>query len=67
MGGPGDCFGSPVLAVQGTLQAIWMAHETSRVQALASTSNYVSLGTAEENIDAGQRDLKHARPEWRLR
>jgi enoyl-CoA hydratase/carnithine racemase len=58
---------APVLAVQGTLRSIWMAHEASREQALASVSTYVSLGTAPENIAAGQRDFKGSRPEWRLR
>src|SRR6266542_6353480 len=36
---------APVLAIQGTVRAIWMAHEVSRRQALAEVSTLVSLGT----------------------
>jgi enoyl-CoA hydratase/carnithine racemase len=58
---------SPVLAVQGTLRAVWMAHELSRRQALEQVSTLVSLGTTYENIEEGQRAFTSARPEWRLR
>jgi len=58
---------SPVLAVQGTLRAVWMAHEVSRRQALKEVSSIVSLGTVFENIAEGQETFKSARPEWRLR
>jgi enoyl-CoA hydratase/carnithine racemase len=58
---------SPVLAVQGTLRAIWMAHETSRRQALQEVSTVVSLGTEHANIESGQRTFRGSRPEWRLR
>jgi enoyl-CoA hydratase/carnithine racemase len=59
--------GAPVLAIQGTLKAIWMANELSRNAALAQVSNLVSLGTQFENIEKGHSDFKSARPEWRLR
>jgi enoyl-CoA hydratase/carnithine racemase len=58
---------APVLAVQGTLRAIWMANELSRSAALAQVSNLVSLGTQYENIEKGHNAFKSARPEWRLR
>jgi enoyl-CoA hydratase/carnithine racemase len=58
---------APVLAIQGTLRAIWMAHETTRPQALAQVSSLVSLGTERDNIESGQQTFKGSRPEWRLR
>jgi enoyl-CoA hydratase/carnithine racemase len=58
---------SPVLAVQGTLRAVWMAHEASRREALKQVSTLVSLGTAFDNIEEGQQTFQSARPEWRLR
>jgi len=57
----------PVLAVQGTLRAVWMGHEFARREALAQVSTLVSLGTEYDNIDGGQRTFKGQRPEWRLR
>ena len=58
---------APVLAVQGTLKAIWMAHEIARKQALEQVSTWVSLGTQYENIESGQQSFQGARREWRLR
>jgi enoyl-CoA hydratase/carnithine racemase len=58
---------SPVLAVQGTLRAIWMANELSRRAALAQVSSLVTLGTQFENIEAGHSTFKGERPQWRLR
>ena len=58
---------APVLAVQGTLKAIWMAHEVSRRQALDQVSTWVSLGTQYENIEGGQAAFGQKRKEWRLR
>jgi enoyl-CoA hydratase/carnithine racemase len=58
---------APVLAVQGTLKAIWMAHEVSRRQALDQVSTWVSLGTQYENIEGGQQAFGQKRKEWRLR
>ena len=58
---------SPVLAVQGTVRAIWMAHEASRREALAQVSQLVSLGTAYDNIADGQSTFKGERVEWELR
>ena len=58
----------PTVATQGTVRAIWMAHENTRRQALDMVSNYVSLGTTYENIKAGQEMFKDsARETWRLR
>lgn len=58
---------SPPLAVQGTLRAAWMAHETTRREALAHVSMIVSLGTTYENIEAGQRSFHAERREPRIR
>jgi enoyl-CoA hydratase/carnithine racemase len=58
---------APVLAVQGTLKAIWMAHEVARRQALDQVSTWVSLGTQYENIQGGQEAFRGSRREWRLR
>lgn len=58
---------APVLAVQGTLRAIWMAHQTTRRHALDEVSTLVSLGTQYENIERGQATFKQGKREWRLR
>ena len=58
---------APVLAIQGTLRAVWMAHEFARRDALAQVSTYVTLGTERENIASGQQSFQTARREWRLR
>ncbi len=58
---------APVLAVQGTLRAIWAANELPRSAALAQVSTLVSLGTQFENIEQGHEAFKAARPEWKLR
>jgi enoyl-CoA hydratase/carnithine racemase len=58
---------APVLAIQGSLRAIWLAHEVSRRQALAEVSQIVSLGTQYENIESGQQTFSNQRLEWRLR
>ncbi len=58
---------SPALAVQGTVRAIWMAHEAGRRQALEQLSSLVSLGTAHDNIADGQQSFKNGRVEWQLR
>lgn len=58
---------APSLAVQGTLRAIWMAHESARQAALEQVSSFVSLGTTFENIQAGQATFRERRTEWRLR
>ncbi len=58
---------SPVLAIQGTLRAAWMAHETFRKLALAQASTFVSLGTTYENIEGGQQTFRGSEREWRLR
>ena len=63
----GAIASAPVLAVQGTLRAVWMANELSRRQALQQVSSLVSLGTQYDNIDSGQQTFQAPRPEWRLR
>jgi enoyl-CoA hydratase/carnithine racemase len=58
---------APVLAIQGTLRAAWMANDLLRRQALEQVSSLVSLGTQYENIAGGQDSFQAPRPEWRLR
>jgi enoyl-CoA hydratase/carnithine racemase len=58
---------APVYAVQGTVRAVWMAHELSRRDARAQVSTFVSLGTQFQNIAEGQETFQAPRPEWRLR
>ncbi len=59
---------SPPLAVQGTLRAIWEAHEMARRQALAMGSAFVGLGTDDASIRQGQqRFVSGERIDWRLR
>jgi enoyl-CoA hydratase/carnithine racemase len=58
---------APVLAIQGTLRAVWMANDLLRRQALEQVSSLVSLGTQYENIEGGQQSFQAPRPEWRLR
>ena len=41
---------APTYAIQGTVRAVWLAHELSRRDAMAQVSNFVSLGTQYENI-----------------
>ncbi|MGH9016672.1 MAG: enoyl-CoA hydratase/isomerase family protein [Acidimicrobiales bacterium] len=63
----GAIASAPVLAVQGTLKAIWTANELSRNAALANVSALVSLGTQYENIEQGHQAFRGSRPEWKLR
>jgi enoyl-CoA hydratase/carnithine racemase len=60
---------APVMAVQGTLRAIWMTHELGRREALSQVSTFVTLGTMFENIAEGEETFQNVRqrPEWRLR
>jgi enoyl-CoA hydratase/carnithine racemase len=58
---------APVMAIQGTLRAIWMSHEVNRREALAQVSTYVALGTMFEDIAEGQEAFQKVRPDWRLR
>jgi enoyl-CoA hydratase/carnithine racemase len=58
---------APVYAIQGTVRAVWMAHELSRREAMAQVSSFVSLGTQFDNIAGGQETFQEYRPEWRLR
>jgi enoyl-CoA hydratase/carnithine racemase len=58
---------APVHAVQGTVRAIWMAHDLARREALAHVSSFVALGTEYEDIEKGQEAFRGERIEWRLR
>jgi enoyl-CoA hydratase/carnithine racemase len=60
---------APVMAIQGTLRAIWMAHELGRREALTQVSSVVALGTLFDNIAGGQEIFRGTvtRPEWKLR
>jgi enoyl-CoA hydratase/carnithine racemase len=63
----GAIASAPTLAIQGTLRSVWMAQEQSRREALAQVSTIVSLGTAADNIEAGQQTFRGERIEWQLR
>jgi enoyl-CoA hydratase/carnithine racemase len=58
---------APPPAIQGTLRAVWMAHENGRRDALQQVSSFVSLGTQFENIQSGQQTFQSGRREWKLR
>jgi enoyl-CoA hydratase/carnithine racemase len=58
---------APVLAIQGTVRAAWMAHELTRRHALQQVSTLVTLGTRRENIAGGQETFRGGKLEWRLR
>jgi enoyl-CoA hydratase/carnithine racemase len=58
---------APRYAIQGTVRAVWMAHDLSRRDARAQVSSFVSLGTQFDNIAEGQETFQAPRPEWRLR
>jgi enoyl-CoA hydratase/carnithine racemase len=63
-----ECIAScEPLAIQGTLRAIWLAHEHTRKLALAQVSSLVTLGTLYDNIDSGQQTFKSGKRQWRLR
>ena len=54
---------APVYAIQGTVRAVWMAHELSRRDAIAQVSSFVSLGTQFDNIAGGQETFQMSPPE----
>jgi enoyl-CoA hydratase/carnithine racemase len=58
---------SPTLPVQATTKAIWMAHETTRLQALAQVSSYVTAGTDRDLIAAGEEMFRGERGDFRIR
>ena len=58
---------APVYAIQGTVRAVWMAHELSRRDARAQVSSFVALGTQFENIAEGQEAFQAPRSSWHLR
>jgi enoyl-CoA hydratase/carnithine racemase len=58
---------APLNAIQGTVRAMWMAHELSRRDAMAQVSSFVTIGTQFDNIAEGQETFKGGRIEWRKR
>jgi enoyl-CoA hydratase/carnithine racemase len=58
---------APAYAVQGTVRAVWMAHELSRREAMAHVSSFVALGTRFEDIAEGQAAYDADRVDPRLR
>jgi enoyl-CoA hydratase/carnithine racemase len=58
---------SPPMAIQGTLRAAWMAHESFRRDAMAQISMIVSLGTTYDNINSGQESFHGKREKPRVR
>ena len=67
VGGRGDRLGPRPRPVQGTLRAAWLAHESSRRDALAQISMLVSLGTTYDNIEQGQQTFLGRREKPRIR
>ncbi len=57
----------PVVAVQGSIKAVWMATETGRQQALAQVSSIVTAGSSDSTITSGEGTFQSGRPEWQLR
>jgi enoyl-CoA hydratase/carnithine racemase len=58
---------APPLAIQGTVRSAWLAHEVSRREALAQISTTVLLGTAYENLEAGEQSFQTKREKPRIR
>jgi len=58
---------APAVAIQGTMRAIWTAHDIGRRNALTQASNIVMLGTVADNLAEGQEAFKSGKREWRLR
>jgi enoyl-CoA hydratase/carnithine racemase len=58
---------APPIAIQGTLKAVWTAHDIGRRHAIAQAGTIVMLGTQAENLAAGQETFKSKQREWRLR
>ena len=58
---------APAWAVQGTVRAVWMAHELSRREAMAHVSSFVALGTQFDDIAEGQAAFQGERKDPRLR
>jgi enoyl-CoA hydratase/carnithine racemase len=58
---------APPIAIQGTLKAVWTAHDIGRRNALAQASSIVMLGTVSDNLAAGQQTFKSKQRDWRLR
>lgn len=60
--------GSPPVAVQGTMRALWTGLEVSRQQGLELANLFTRIGTDAETFRAGQRRFASGRrPQWRLR
>jgi enoyl-CoA hydratase/carnithine racemase len=58
---------APPNAIQGTVRAVWLAHELNRRDAIAQVSSFIALGTQFDTIAEGQDTFKGGRIEWRLR
>ena len=58
---------APALAIQGTVRAVWMAHEVARREALLQMSSLVLLGTEYDNLEAGQETFHGKREKPRIR
>jgi enoyl-CoA hydratase/carnithine racemase len=58
---------APTVAMQGTLRAVWLAHEVSRRDALAQIATLVMAGTTYDNIEEGQAGFHGQRIEPRIR
>ena len=60
--------GSPAIAIQGTMRALWTALEMSRQQGIEVANLFTRIGSDAEAFKAGQaRFASGQRPQWRLR
>jgi enoyl-CoA hydratase/carnithine racemase len=58
---------APNYAVQGTVRAVWMAHDLARRDAMAHVSSFVALGTRFDDIAEGEAAFQADRIDPRLR
>ena len=59
---------SPPLVVQGTMRAIWTAHDVGRANAIGLANLFTRIGSDSDAFRAGQeRFLSGERPKWNLR
>ena len=58
---------APEYAVQGTVRAVWMAHDLARRDAMAHVSSFVALGTRFDDIAEGEAAFQADRIDPRLR
>ncbi|MET0739458.1 MAG: enoyl-CoA hydratase/isomerase family protein, partial [Acidimicrobiales bacterium] len=59
---------SPALVIQGTMRALWTAHEVPRTQAVGMANLFTRIGSDAAAFKAGQdRFASGQRVDWQLR